>query len=158
MTSGERPQNRFPWPPLVFLAAAALAVLLHDLWPAPWFGSPLADFLFAIGLVLGIAAIALAAAALRALSRAGTTALHRRAAEHLVASGPYAFSRNPIYLGMAALMVAAAFVLGNAWLLPAAIAAAALAQVLAVTHEERHLAERFGKRYRDYQKRVRRWI
>jgi protein-S-isoprenylcysteine O-methyltransferase Ste14 len=36
--------------------------------------------------------------------------------------------------------------------------AALATQRLAIEGEERHLAHRFGKRYRDYQKRVRRWF
>ena len=151
-------QNRLPWPPVVFAAAAALAVALHLLWPLPWFGAPFADFLFAIGVVLGLAAIGLALAALRALRRAGTTVLHRRAVDHLVTGGPFALSRNPIYLAGALLMTAAALVLGIAWFLPAAVLAGFVTQLVSIVHEERHLADRFGKRYRDYQKRVRRWI
>jgi len=151
-------QNRFPWPPVVFGASAALAVLLHVAWPLPWFGTPFADFLFAVGLLLGLAAAVLAVAALRALRGAGTTVLHRRAVDHLVTGGPFALSRNPIYLAAALLMTAAALVLGIAWFLPAAVLAGFVTHLLSISHEERHLADRFGKRYRDYQKRVRRWI
>lgn len=151
-------QNRLPWPPVVFAASAALAVLLHVLWPLPWFGSPFADFLFAIGVVLALAALGLAMAALRALRQAGTTVLHRRAVDRLVTSGPFALSRNPIYLAAALLMAAAALVFGAAWFLPAAVLAGFVTRLVSIVHEERHLADRFGKRYRDYQKRVRRWI
>ena len=151
-------QNRFPWPPVVFVAGAALAMLLHALWPLPWFGSPFADFLFAVGLLLGLAAVGLAVAALRALRGAGTTVLHRRAVDRLVTNGPFALSRNPVYLAAALLMTAAALVSGVAWFLPAMVLAAFITGVLSISHEERHLADRFGKRYRDYQKRVRRWL
>lgn len=158
MTSRDGGQNRFPWPPFVFAGAGALAVALHVAWPLPWFGSPFSDFLFALGLLLGLAAVGLAASALRALAAARTTAGHKRAVDHLVVTGPYALSRNPVYLAAAMLTTAAALVAGIAWFLPAVILAGVLTQWLAIRHEERHLAERFGKRYRDYQKRVRRWI
>ena len=41
MTDNEERPSRFPWPPVIFVAAAALAVLLHVVWPLPWFGAPM---------------------------------------------------------------------------------------------------------------------
>lgn len=153
----ERP-SAFPWPPVIFVAAIALAVVLHYLWPLPWFGRPFADFLFAIGIVLGVAALAIFAAAAGAMRRAGTTLAPHRGSAHLVTSGPFAFSRNPIYLADAMIMIAAGLAFGIVWFFVLAIVAALATQKLAIEGEERHLAHRFGKRYRDYQKRVRRWF
>ena len=47
---------------------------------------------------------------------------------------------------------------GNAWFLLLAAVAAFATQKVAIEREEKVLAEKFGKRYRDYAKRVRRWI
>jgi protein-S-isoprenylcysteine O-methyltransferase Ste14 len=44
------------------------------------------------------------------------------------------------------------------WFFPLGLIAAFLTQKLAIEREEKHLEIRFGKRYRDYTKRVRRWI
>jgi protein-S-isoprenylcysteine O-methyltransferase Ste14 len=55
-------------------------------------------------------------------------------------------------------MIGVGLITGIAWFLPLAIVAAFLTQKLAIEREERHLEARFGKRYRDYAKRVRRWI
>ena len=81
-----------------------------------------------------------------------------RAAEHLVTGGPFSFTRNPIYLANALLMIAVGLIAGIAWLVLFAIVAAYATQKLAIEREERHLQARFGKRYIDYAKRVRRWI
>jgi protein-S-isoprenylcysteine O-methyltransferase Ste14 len=126
--------------------------------PLPWFGSPLGDFLFAVGVLMAGTAIALDIAAMRAMARSPTTILPTKASDHLVTSGPFAVSRNPIYLANVMLTLAAALVFGIAWFLPAAFVAAFVTQKLAIEREERHLTHRFGKKYRDYQKRVRRWI
>ena len=33
--------NRFPWPPLIYLAAIAVSIALWVVYPLPWFGSPM---------------------------------------------------------------------------------------------------------------------
>ena len=76
----------------------------------------------------------------------------------LVASGPFRFSRNPMYLGALAVGVGAAL-LGGAWpmwLVPAALFL--LQNFVIVPFEERSMEHTFGDAYRDYRSRVRRWI
>lgn len=158
MTSNEDRASGFPVAPVSFAAAAAAAAALHAFWPIPWLGSPLADILLAIGALGVLAGGWLVFSAMRALSAAGTSVRPDRRSEHLVTTGAYRLSRNPIYLGFAVILASAGLLLGVAWLLPAALAAAFATTRLAVLPEERHLAHRFGKRYRDYQKSVRRWV
>jgi protein-S-isoprenylcysteine O-methyltransferase Ste14 len=50
------------------------------------------------------------------------------------------------------------FMSGIIWFLPLALVAAMLTQHLAIKREEAHLEARFGKAFRDYAKKVRRWI
>lgn len=156
--SPEQAPSRIAWPPILYLAAIAASIVLHLLVPLPWFGSPLADLLFAAGWLLVLAAVFLEVAAIRTLHRSGTTIRLDRRAEHLVTSGPYALSRNPIYLGNTAIMIGVGFITGIIWFLILAFLAAFATQKLAIEAEEQHLALRFGKKYRDYQKKVRRWV
>jgi len=148
----------FPWPPLLYLGALAIAVLLQIFLPAPWFGRPLSDILFAVGCLLIVGVAALYISAISALRRAKTTIRPHAGATHLVTSGPFAISRNPLYLGNSVLMFAVGFVVGNAWFLLLGVLASIATNKLAVEPEERHLEARFGKAYRDYKKKVRRWI
>ncbi|MCT8998376.1 methyltransferase family protein [Chelativorans intermedius] len=150
--------SRIPWPPILLACAIAAGVLLGYAVPLPWFGSPLADLLFALGWLVALAAVLMEISAVRALQRAGTTFMANRGAAHLVTGGPYTFSRNPIYLGNVALLFAIGMISGMAWFFLTGLALAFATQKLAVEPEERHLALRFGKRYRDYQKKVRRWF
>lgn len=156
-STDQRP-SRIPWPPIVFLIAIAAGGTLHYLVPIPWLGSPLADLLFAAGWLLILAAVFVGLMALQTLRNAGTTIRADRKTEHLVTSGPYSFSRNPIYLAFTTFVIGLGFVTGGVWFLICGILAAFATQKLAVEPEEHHLAERFGKRFRDYQKQVRRWI
>lgn len=150
--------NRLPWPPLVFLAAIAAAVLVGVIYPLPWISRPASDLLFAAGWLCLGAVVALYFTAARALNRAKTTIRPDRASAHLVTSGPFSFTRNPIYLANTVLMIGLSLITANVWFLPLALIAAFITQKLTIESEEKHLAERFGKRYRDYAKRVRRWI
>ena len=150
--------SRFPWPPLIYVAAIAVSIALWLIYPLPWFGSPLSDILFAVGCVSIVAVVGIDVSAMRALTRAKTTIRPDKASTHLVTSGAFSFSRNPIYLANTLIMLGVALIAGIAWFIPLALIAAFLTQKLAIEGEEKHLALRFGKKYHDYCKRVRRWI
>ena len=70
----------------------------------------------------------------------------------------FGITRNPIYLADTLLLLGVGLVSGITWFLPLALAAAFVTGKVAIDKEERWLTEKFGKRYRDYTKRVRRWI
>lgn len=158
MTEIQARPNRLPWPPLIYLAAIAASIVLHLIYPLPFIGPPLSDILFAGGGLLIIGVIAIDFSAIRTLQRAKTTVMPHRGSEHLVTEGPFSFSRNPIYLANTMLMFGAGLMSQIVWFFPLGLIAAFLTQKLAIEREERHLEIRFGKRYRDYTKHVRRWI
>jgi protein-S-isoprenylcysteine O-methyltransferase Ste14 len=153
----DRP-SRIPWPPIIFVIAIIISVVLNIFWPLPWIGRPLSDFLFAIGLVLVVVSIGLVFMAIQTLRRANTTFEAHKRADHLVTKGPFSFSRNPIYLSNAAMMIGVGFVFGIIWFVIIGLIASWLTQKLAIEPEEAHLEARFGKSFRDYRKRVRRWV
>jgi protein-S-isoprenylcysteine O-methyltransferase Ste14 len=148
----------FPWPPLIYLAAIAISIVLWIVYPLPWFGSPMSDILFAVGCVAIVAVVLIDVSAMRTLARAKTTIRPDRASMHLVTSGAFSFTRNPIYLANTLIMLGVAMISGIAWFALFALVAAFLTQKLAIEPEEKHLAVRFGKKYHDYTRRVRRWI
>lgn len=158
MTGIQDRPNTVPWPPLVFVSAVALAVLLNWLVPLPWLSGPLSEFLFAVGWLVVAAAVAIDFAAFRAMRAAKTTIWPHRGADHLVTGGPFSFTRNPAYLGYALLMIGIGLIAGILWFLLLAPVAAFAIQKLAIEREEKHLEARFGKKWRDYAKKVRRWI
>lgn len=74
----------------------------------------------------------------------------------IVSSGPYAFSRNPLYLSMTFAYVAVTLILNTAWplfLFPIMLTAVQFSVTL---REERYLERLFGDSYRGYQAQVRR--
>jgi protein-S-isoprenylcysteine O-methyltransferase Ste14 len=76
----------------------------------------------------------------------------------LVASGPFAFVRNPLYLGNIALWVGFALSGRLIWMVPVAVVVLGLEYHAIVRWEERLLASRLGDGYRAYLTSVPRWI
>ena len=147
-----------PWPPVIYVVAIAVSLVLHALYPLPWSGSPMSDILVAVGWLALLATAALFFTALRALRRAKTPVNPNAQPEHLVTEGPFGITRNPLYLANTLLLIGVGLVSGITWFLPLALIAAFATKKVAIDKEERWLAEKFGKRYRDYAKRVRRWV
>jgi protein-S-isoprenylcysteine O-methyltransferase Ste14 len=76
----------------------------------------------------------------------------------IVESGPYRFSRNPIYLAMFIGLVGLAFAFDNLWILIALVPFALVIRYGVVAREEAYLERKFGNRYGGYRSRVRRWL
>lgn len=153
----DRP-NRWPWPPIIYSLAILASTALGILVPVPWFGSPLKDILFIVGVLTMVGAVALDLYAMKTLNDARTTVWPNRRSDHLVVAGPFRMTRNPIYVGNTTLMIGAALTFGIIWFFALAFIAAHLTQKLAIEREEAHLEAHFGKHYRDYKKQVRRWL
>jgi protein-S-isoprenylcysteine O-methyltransferase Ste14 len=150
--------NRIPWPPIIYLTAVLVGLLLHVNVPLPWFEGPLALVLQGLGAILGLGALLMDVVAVNVFRDHQTTILPHRGASRLITTGPFAWSRNPIYVGNTVLVVAAGLFFGKAWLILLAPVAAFITQKLAIEREERHLAQQFGAEWEAYAKRVRRWL
>jgi protein-S-isoprenylcysteine O-methyltransferase Ste14 len=153
----DRP-NVIPWPPMILMTALVGGYLLGLWLPRPWPPGVGASFLQGVGAIAILVAVTLYSTAFLAMRRARTTIRPDRAADHLVTDGPFAISRNPIYLANVVLLAGLAFLLGNVWYLAVAAVAGLAEHHIAILREEAHLEHRFGRAWRDYRKRVRRWI
>lgn len=154
---GDRP-NSFPWPPVIYAIALIAGWPLGTFLPLPWIGGIAGEVSFAIGFLAIFAALAIDVAAMRTMHAVRTTILPHRKAEHLVTKGVFSLSRNPIYVANTLLVIGAGLISGIAWYFALAFIAAFATQKLAIEREEKHLETRFGKHYRDYRKRVNRWL
>jgi protein-S-isoprenylcysteine O-methyltransferase Ste14 len=150
--------NSLPWPPIVYLAAIAVSVLLNVFYPLPWFGQPLSGILSVLGWLMIAAVVALNISAIRVMRRAGTTVRPDRGTDHLVTDGPFSLTRNPLYVAGTMFVLGIGVVSGIVWFFFLSLLAAFTVQKLAIEREERHLQARFGEAYLDYASRVRRWI
>lgn len=92
------------------------------------------------------------------LRKAGTTLDVREDASVLVCEGPFRFSRNPIYLGMLAILLGIAVALGSPWYLLGAVLQFALLRAYYVPREEAYLRQRFGPAFEGYVQVSPRWV
>jgi protein-S-isoprenylcysteine O-methyltransferase Ste14 len=153
--SEERP-NRIPWPPILYAAVLVAALALNRLVPLDWFGS--AWGWTPIGAVMAVLGLGLGAAGFLAFRRAGTPVDPTARAEALATAGIYAWTRNPMYLGMTIAFIGFGLAFASEWLTILSLLMPLALQKLAVEREERHLEKRFGDAWRAYAARVRRWI
>jgi protein-S-isoprenylcysteine O-methyltransferase Ste14 len=148
-------QNRIP-PPVLALLSLLLMVALDRYWPlATWLSGPARMG----GFVLVALAAAVVITAMREFKRASTTVnpLRPESATSLVTSGVFAYTRNPMYLGLALVLAGCAIRLGtvSAWVGPALFVA--LVSQLQIVPEERALEKLFGERYAAYCRQTGRW-
>ena len=145
-------------PPFLFLGALALGCLLSLVAPlGPGLGQ--ANTLAVIvGLTFVAIGIALAGLSLRRFRLAGTSVVPGEPSTALVVTGPYAFTRNPIYIGFVLAYFGLAIVLTSLWVLLLLIPVLLILQRGVVEREEAYLQRQFGDAYRQYQARVPRWL
>lgn len=148
--------NRIP-PPVVTALIAVGMVAASTVTPAVDI-PPVVRF-SAMGVVLLVGGV-YGARAFAAFARAKTTVnpVNIAAASSLVVSGVYSASRNPMYVGLAALLVALALALSNAWLLLGPAFFVIFTTRFQIIPEERVMLAKFGEPYAAYRRRVRRWL
>jgi protein-S-isoprenylcysteine O-methyltransferase Ste14 len=148
--------NTLPWPPILYGGGAVLALILGRAMPLPaeWAAAPVR----VLGLAMIAGGVLLDLWAMAVMWRGRANILPHRAATALVTTGPFGFSRNPIYLGNTLLLAGVGLGFGLGWFVVAALAAAGLVGRLAIAREEAHLNARFGREWRDYALRVNRWL
>ena len=149
--------NVVPWPPLIYALAAVAGFGLGHTCPIGfgWVWGSVAKVIGGLSITAGLD---LDLSAMIWMRRQRANILPNRAATALVTTGPFAVSRNPIYLGNTLVIAGAALAWDNPWYLPAALIAAFAVDRLAIRREEAHLIARYGDAWRDYAQRTPRWL
>ena len=143
-------------PPLAWMLAVIIGLALHWLRPLP-FMPPAVPAGWTGGAVFA-AALALFAWAIVTVSRAGSNVPTNMPTKIIVDTGPYHFTRNPIYLAMFGGLVGLAIAFDSLWLLAALVIFALVIRYGVVAREEIYLERKFDDVYRRYRSRVRRWL
>lgn len=148
-------EHRVP-PVLVVLLWALLMWFLA--WPQGLVLSAL--WLLGIAGLVALAGVALCLAGVLSFRRAQTTVnpLEPSNASALVASGVYRYSRNPMYLGFAIVLLAWAIFLGAPQAALGVVGFVIYMNRFQITAEEQALQQRFGEAFSRYRQQVRRWI
>ena len=138
------------WAAIILAALYFIGALLG------WSGGPQST-------TVGIAVIALglvfAAWGIATFRRAGTEVMPSSPINKaLVAYGPYAFTRNPMYVGMVTITLGVALLVGAPLLYAAPVLLFLLDNFIIIPFEEAKMERQFGEAYRAYKARVRRWL
>jgi protein-S-isoprenylcysteine O-methyltransferase Ste14 len=142
----------------VYVAALALGFLVHRIAPAHIASPEYRPVVATIGWALVAASAVVSLSALITFRRARTTIIPNRPASMFVDTGPYRWTRNPMYVGLTLLSLGVACVFNGLWPLLLVPLAAVVTDRYTIAREERYLERAFGETYRDYQRRVRRWL
>jgi protein-S-isoprenylcysteine O-methyltransferase Ste14 len=150
-----RPGHLTPdMPPVWALATIAAAGVAAWLFPIARFGSAWST---GLGILLALVGVALMGWATLWFRRKDTQIMPRETPTALIVEGPYRINRNPIYTGMALVVLGVAFWLG-------ALSAVAIAMIYPfvitsrfIRGEEAALRRNFGAEADSYFQRIRRW-
>lgn len=160
MTDPSKPHSpktsgiHFP-PPFLYVALLLLGLLLEELVPLPRLPRTPSRLVAAALLTSGGGLLVWS---LWLFLRARTSPLPMRPTTALVGSGPYRWTRNPMYLAMLLVYLGAALLFDVTWALVLSPALVALVNRLVIAREERYLEAKFGEEYRRYKARVGRWV
>jgi protein-S-isoprenylcysteine O-methyltransferase Ste14 len=154
VTSDRGPSFRM-WPPVAVGGPLGFGLLISWL-----VGDPLAisSMMVVLGWLLVTAFLAWNGWAIVTIARHRTALLPGVATRTVIDSGPFARSRNPLYLGLLAGAAGVALLAGSLWALIALPLEWALLRWGAVVPEERYLAGKFEAAYAEYTSRVPRWL
>lgn len=142
-------------PPAWLAPSVLLMWALHHYIPVvEWLPTPW-NYL---GFLALVASLVITGAAAKGLAARKTTIYPGGEPSALVTDGLYAHTRNPMYLGMALLLVWIALWFGTLTPLCGVVFFAAVVEALFIRPEERLLRDHFGEAFTAYCRQVRRWL
>ncbi|NTH80778.1 isoprenylcysteine carboxylmethyltransferase family protein [Agrobacterium rhizogenes] len=147
---------RFP-PPLIYLGALLLGLLAERFVSLRSFGIDW-RLLATTGVLLFVAGVAMMLAAAGLFRRLGTNAPPTQPTTLIVTTGPYRWTRNPMYLAMALIYAGLAIGFNGPIALALLPLVLIIIQTQVIAREERYLEAKFGDEYRRYKVEVRRWL
>lgn len=147
--------KRVIYPPVWLLLGLISVFALNEMYPMIRFTSLFFQVLGGVVIVLGLLLLVTANGL---FVRAGTDVIPFREVSSLVTTGIYRYTRNPMYLGMAAVLLGCALTVGVVPALLVPVAFAVIVEFRFIRPEEALLRELFPEEYPAYCQRVRRWL
>ncbi len=142
-------------PPIAYAGSLLSGLVLDRIWPLALPSSAVQE---GAGALLVVASIALFARSVGEFRKFKTPVPSTRPSTVVVRTGPYRFSRNPIYLAFTLLQLGIGLWAGNGWLLVLLIPTLVLMSRGVIDREEQYMTQKFGGEYLRYRRSVRRWL
>lgn len=132
-------------PPLIYLGFLGLGFVLD--WFRPVLSSIPPSPRRWLAVILIAAGVVIALAAFREFRRAKTNVLPHKTTTAIITSGPFAITRNPLYVALTLFYGAVAMAAGNIWALVLLVPALVVIRYGVIAREERYLEAKFGEEY-----------
>ena len=142
-------------PPIIYAISILSGIGLNNLWPRTM---PYGIYGHTWGGILIALAVIIAAWSLLHFHKADTDVRPDKPDSNLITSGPFRFTRNPLYIVLTLTQITTAVWLNNLWIVLLVIPSVVVITFYAIAREEHYLETLFGQDYLDYKKRVRRWL
>lgn len=143
-------------PPLIYIGFGILGAGGEFFRPSSAMLEGPVRYLTGGGLI--VAALALAAWAILEFRSLGTNPEPWKPSTTVVGSGPFRFSRNPMYLSLGLVHLGIGFLAASVWIVATLAPALIVVRYGVIGREERYLEGKFGEAYTRYKKTVRRWL
>lgn len=142
-------------PPIIYAISILIGIGLHNERPL---AIPLEIYGRLYGSALFFLALVIAGLSLREFLRANTNVRPDKPDNTLITTGPYRYTRNPLYIVLTLAQITVAIWFNSAWILLMTIPSVVVITQYAIKREEHYLEKLFGQDYIEYRQHVRRWL
>ncbi len=155
--SAEKPDNPGVLVPPDVLMGGVIVLGLILQGQSAWYFAPV-FVQHMLGPLLVVFGVLLAAWAATTFHLEGTNVQPHKPTQAVVTSGPFRYSRNPIYVGLVMVVLGAAMIANTVWMLILLVPAVLVLDRGVIAREEAYLAKKFGDPYTEYCRSVRCWL
>ena len=145
----------FDWPPIWLLIFMAIAWLQAQVWNPLAYENGYTTFIGRGAIVFGII---LMGVSFVMFQKHRTSVVPKRTPNSIITSGPYKYSRNPIYVADAIVLIGYVLTLGSVISFVLVPAFAWVIRKRFINGEEVGIRAEFGQAYDDYCQQTRRWL
>ncbi|MHB1629894.1 MAG: methyltransferase family protein [Bacilli bacterium] len=142
-------------PPLIYLGGIAIGWVIQLLYPIHFFSK---GYIALFGILLILVGCIVIYFGMRTMRLAGTNVNPERPATTIVQSGPFRFSRNPLYLSLSIIQLGMAIAVNSIWILLTLFVCVVVVTMGVIRREELYLERKFAEEYLLYKRKVRRWL
>ena len=145
-------------PPILFLAFLILGIALHFMVKLTIFSESSVGYGYIIGALLILSGVSLIIWAAKTFKKLGETPHHGKPIHSIMTSGPFQFTRNPMYLSLTSIYIGLSLIINTYWLLLFLPFVLIILHYGVILREEKYLEKKFKEEYVSYKSQVRRWF
>ncbi|MDP2741640.1 MAG: methyltransferase [bacterium] len=145
-------------PPILFLAFLALGIVLRFMVKLTILSESRVDYGYFAGGLLILSGVSLIIWSVKTFKKFGETPHHGKPIHKIIASGPFKFTRNPMYLSMTSIYIGLSMIINTYWLLLFLPIMLIILHYRVILREEKYLEKKLKKEYVPYKSQVRRCI